>query len=157
MADKRLRDLLYPALQKLGLISDYIVEQGTSGIWHYEKWASGKAKLTGKNTYSSATFTATGNVYYRNLPSINFPANLFIDNPYCVNVTPYMGNVGAAEVGSVSKSAIIVTVVSAVSRARGVTVYFSIEGYWKIPLGGGITRRLVKEIVSTFKGGVCYG
>lgn len=136
MADKRLRDLLYPALQKLGLISDYIVEQGTSGIWHYEKWASGKAKLTGKNTYSSATFTATGNVYYRNLPSINFPANLFIDNPYCVNVTPYMGNVGAAEVGSVSKSAIIVTVVSAVSRARSVTVYFSIEGYWKIPLGG---------------------
>lgn len=157
MADKRLRDLLYPALQKLGLISDYIVEQGTSGIWHYEKWASGKAKLIGKNTYSSAAFTATGNVYYRNLPSTSFPADFFVEAPYCANATCQMGNVGAAQVGSVSKSAIIISMVSAASQARGVTVYFEVEGYWKNPLGGGITCRLVKEIVSTFKGGVCYG
>ena len=32
---------------------DYIVEQGTSGIWTYRKWNSGIAECWGKKTYSS--------------------------------------------------------------------------------------------------------
>lgn len=44
MADKRIRDLLFPAFHKLGLISDYVVEQGESGIWTYRKWNSGVAE-----------------------------------------------------------------------------------------------------------------
>ena len=35
--------------------SDYIVEQGTSGIWTYEKWNSGKAVCRGTNTFMSGT------------------------------------------------------------------------------------------------------
>ena len=35
---------------KLGLIADYVVETGTSGIWTYEKWKSGKAVCWGKQT-----------------------------------------------------------------------------------------------------------
>ena len=30
--------------EKLGLIADYVVEQGTSGIWTYRKWNSGIAE-----------------------------------------------------------------------------------------------------------------
>ena len=35
---------------KLGLIADYVVETGTSGIWTYEKWQSGKAECWGSQT-----------------------------------------------------------------------------------------------------------
>lgn len=38
--------------------SDYIVEQGTSGIWTYEKWNSGKAKCRGSTTYVADNFGA---------------------------------------------------------------------------------------------------
>lgn len=36
-------------------IKDYIVEQGVSGIWNYEKWNSGKAVCRGTNTFMSGT------------------------------------------------------------------------------------------------------
>lgn len=42
----------------LGFLQDYIVEQGTSGIWTYCKWNSGRAELWG---YGSATYE-NGNV-----------------------------------------------------------------------------------------------
>ena len=33
--------------EKLGLIADYVVEQGTDGIWTYRKWNSGIAECWG--------------------------------------------------------------------------------------------------------------
>ena len=42
---------------------DYIVEQGTSGIWTYRKWNSGIAECWGKGTVNG-TWTAWGSVYY---------------------------------------------------------------------------------------------
>lgn len=39
----------------LGLIADYVVETGTSGIWTYAKWESGRAECWG-----IATFTLNG-------------------------------------------------------------------------------------------------
>ena len=42
---------------------DYIVEQGTSGIWTYRKWNSGVAECWGKGTISG-TWTAWGSVYH---------------------------------------------------------------------------------------------
>ena len=41
------------AMANLG-IADYIVEQGTSGNWTYEKWSSGIVKMYYTGTYSSA-------------------------------------------------------------------------------------------------------
>lgn len=38
----RLYTLLKKVFLKLGLIADYIVETGTSGIWTYRKWNSGR-------------------------------------------------------------------------------------------------------------------
>lgn len=37
---------------------DYIVEQGTSGNWHYRKWNSGRAELWGKFTQTVTSYTA---------------------------------------------------------------------------------------------------
>ena len=117
-------------LQRLKLIDDYIVEHGTDGIWVYEKRASGKATLKGQNTFGSAAFTATGNVYYRNLSYIEFPEGFFIEVPYCTNVTVKMGNIGAAQCQA-DIDGISAAVLSAASTARAVTVYYYIEGKWK--------------------------
>lgn len=57
-------------------LADYIVEQGTSGIWTYRKWNSGIAECWGLYTNSSITFTAaTGAAggYRANATGINFP------------------------------------------------------------------------------------
>ena len=66
----RLANFLKSMALKLGLIADYVVEQGTSGIWTYKKWASGEAELraTFVTTTAYAITTAYGNVYRYNAP-----------------------------------------------------------------------------------------
>ena len=65
------------ACSNLG-IKDYIVEQGTSGIWTYKKYASGIAECWGVATQSSVKCTkAWGSIYCSNTEdnriSANFP------------------------------------------------------------------------------------
>jgi len=58
------------------LKTDYIVEQGTSGIWRYRKWNSGAAECWGKYTASIAVNTqSAGYGGYRSaeLTTPNFP------------------------------------------------------------------------------------
>ena len=70
--------------------TDYIVEQGTSGIWTYRKWNSGVAECWGRYAPGSMASTAKwGNIYYGTISSINFPSGLFnaapITNCECEN------------------------------------------------------------------------
>ena len=62
--------------QRLGV--DYIVEQGTSGRWTYEKWNSGKAVCWGIRTLPAST-----------RPELNvvLPFNM-ADTKYVVSLTP---------------------------------------------------------------------
>lgn len=57
---------------------NYVIEEGTSGIWRYRKWKDGKVELWGKYTISNvACTTALGGMY--RTPAIvptNFPFNL---------------------------------------------------------------------------------
>lgn len=43
--------------------ADMVTEQGSDGIWHYRKWASGLAECWGETTYETAVSTAWGNLY----------------------------------------------------------------------------------------------
>lgn len=43
----------FEALDALGL--DYVVAQGTSGIWRYQRWRSGKYECWGRYSQQSAT------------------------------------------------------------------------------------------------------
>ena len=56
---------------------DYIVDQGTSGIWYYRKWNSGVAECWGMQTNVSGTFADWGNIYSYDIPSVSFPSGLF--------------------------------------------------------------------------------
>ena len=55
--------------------ADYVVEQGTSGIWTYRKWNSGFAECWGIYTMTSACTKAWGALYYSDTlaPRINYP------------------------------------------------------------------------------------
>lgn len=43
--------------------TDYVVEEGTDGIWTYRKWNSGIAECWGRVTVASRTYTANGGYY----------------------------------------------------------------------------------------------
>ena len=60
---------------------DYIVEQGTSGIWTYRKWNSGIAECWGINS-ASVTCSVISSPWIRgSMNNINFPSSLFNDTP----------------------------------------------------------------------------
>ena len=61
---------------------DFIVEQGTSGIWTYRKWDSGISECWGHYTWNITSWTAWGGFYYSNSAASQvYPTNLFIDEP----------------------------------------------------------------------------
>ena len=69
---------------KGSIVNDFVVEQGTSGIWTYRKWNSGIAECWGSkehivsfNTVWGALYDS-GDVFYE-----NYPNGLFIEQPYC--------------------------------------------------------------------------
>ena len=55
--------------------ADYVVQQGTSGIWTYRKWNSGVAECWGVYTMTSAATKTWGSLYYSDTlaPRINYP------------------------------------------------------------------------------------
>ena len=65
--------------QSEGRVADYIEATGTSGIWTYEKWHSGKAVCRGTHeiTISSGGLSTTGNVYSKS-QSVAYPSGLFL-------------------------------------------------------------------------------
>jgi hypothetical protein len=90
-------------------VADHVIEEGTSGIWRYRKYASGFAECWG--TYSTGTVnvsTAWGGLYTSytsSLPTLSFPFT-FATAPY-LQVTPKVGGANywlssRAEDGSLS-------------------------------------------------------
>lgn len=61
--------------------ADYIVSRGSSGNWDYEKWNSGKVVAIGWVTFSSLTFSASGNLYRSVSNSFSIPSGIFTSAP----------------------------------------------------------------------------
>ena len=59
--------------QKLGLISDYVVEQGTSGDWNYVKWNSGRCELACGYYVNTTQSTAWQNSYFSEILTKELP------------------------------------------------------------------------------------
>lgn len=64
---------------------DWIVEEGTDGIWTYRKWNSGIAECWGTDT-RSGSWTQWGTLYELSGGSYrtSYPTGLFIERPLCV-------------------------------------------------------------------------
>lgn len=123
--------IIYAGVDDEGLIAaDYIVEQGTSDIWTYRKWNSGVAECWGTYSFSSASFSTTGNVYYRTFDAIPFPTSLFNAEPFAT-ASVQMGNMGGCGITNKQSTKVSVGVLSAVSSARSGYIYIYAKGTWK--------------------------
>lgn len=62
---------------------DFVVEQGTSGIWTYRKWNSGVSECWGSVSTSTSYTKWTSPIYYGSTYSARqtFPTGLFIEAP----------------------------------------------------------------------------
>lgn len=62
--------------------SDYVIEQGTDGIWTYRKWNSGIAECWERREIGNTTFSLQeGYGYYVGITNRSFPTGLFNANP----------------------------------------------------------------------------
>ena len=67
-----------------GIVADFVIEQGTSGIWEYRKWYSGKVECWGKWAIGMYINNAWGtSLYYTKLDAHSFPSGLFTSAPKC--------------------------------------------------------------------------
>ena len=74
-----------PAEMLADLSADYIVSQGTTGIWTYRKWSSGIAECCGVQSYDTiAVSSEWGSIYESDGRKLAFPSGLFTAAPeYC--------------------------------------------------------------------------
>ena len=61
--------------------SEYIIEEGTNGIWTYRIWSSGISECWGKQSISVTTSTSNNGYYTGKVGSLQYPSNLFISEP----------------------------------------------------------------------------
>lgn len=112
---------------------DYVVEQGTDGIWTYRKWASGVSECWGETGAITLTpYTAFGS-FNGYMTTINFPQGLFIDIPY-FTYSAYIGS-GFALTGTLAgaSSATYANVyaLATASGSQGTTWKIIAKGRWK--------------------------
>lgn len=63
------------------LKGDFVIEEGTTGIWTYRKWASGVAECWGAENKVTPVTTAWGNGYVSPQLSTLFPSDFFTSAP----------------------------------------------------------------------------
>ena len=116
--------------EKLGLIADYVVEQGTSGIWTYRKWNSGIAECWGHCTGSYSITTQTGSLFYCS-DTVALPSGLFSElTAININARSNYGVVASVN-NDTSLSRIGFYLQCATSASTYCYVFFSIKGRWK--------------------------
>ena len=116
--------------------TDYVVEQGTSGIWTYRKWNSGRYECHAFYNFSSyAVNTARGSLYSGAWVNVAFPSSAFTVSP---NVTATLSldttaNATFVQIQNVSASGTNMRVVSSGSIGASSYAYAHIQvtGKWK--------------------------
>lgn len=117
-------------------IVDFVVEQGTDGIWTYRKWYSGVAECWGTSETVEADITSTwGNLYSLDdaITSYSYPFQ-FVEEPV-VTITPYRGTganfwVFTGTPGTSSESP-TVSLVRPTSSTVYTKVHYYVKGKWK--------------------------
>lgn len=119
----------------LKLEKDYIVEQGTSGIWTYRKWASGIAECWGTtDIYTCSTLETWGSLYAIDniIPPIAFPFE-FIEVPtvtICpIHIDGYYWTY--SESNKTTTHSPYVSVARPTNIRFNVQVDFQVKGRWK--------------------------
>ena len=120
-------------------IADYIVEQGTSGIWTYKKYSSGIIECWTTKQWSTPTLTMTAisssGTYKSNTLSMPFPTDLFTDVENCFNVRFGFMSSGTYLLSVMnsapSNSVLPVVIVKGGSSKSACSIYAHAVGRWK--------------------------
>ena len=114
---------------------DWIVEEGTSGIWHYRKWDSGVAECWGISIENPNMATSYGSLYYANLGNYSFPTNLFISAPKLNLDITTGGGILTVSASSVTASNIntvyVMNPVTYNASGKNLALSFNAKGRWK--------------------------
>lgn len=112
-------------------LADYVVEQGTSGIWTYRKWNSGVAEAWGNTLDSFSMTNALPNSLYYGKKTFTISSLPFISIS-SINVT---GNCAAyyvtTKIETYSTTSIELTAMSTASRTDNIRHNINIIGKWK--------------------------
>ena len=112
-------------------IVDFPIEQGTSGIWTYEKRNSGIAECWGQWTGKLTNYTSTNN-FYVYVKIFKFPDGLFVSSP----IPTYGAAVSNAIccsglVLNLSKESMSCYALAIIGGENDVTFYIHAKGNWK--------------------------
>lgn len=72
-------------------VTDFVLAEGTDGIWYYRKWHSGKVECWGRSSVSVNISEPWGAIYYGSVDSYAYPSGLFTSAPMC-QVTAEFGS-----------------------------------------------------------------
>lgn len=118
---------------KIDSTTDYIIEQGSSGIWEYRKWNSGTVDLWGTYTATLSHYTTVfgGYGYYTTVP---LPFTVY--SPvitYAVKVASGFAIPASAlgYAGSSSLSSFNVYAISNVSGSQSTAWVCNVKGRWE--------------------------
>lgn len=126
------------AIANLG-IADYIVEQGTSGIWTYRKYSSGIIECWTTTHWATPTLTmsaiSSSGTYKSNTLSMPFPTDLFTDIENCFNVRFGFMSSGTYLLSVMnsapSNSVLPIVIVKGGSSTSACSIYAHAVGKWK--------------------------
>lgn len=124
----KIKDISY----NLGLIDDFVIEQGTDGIWTYRKWNSGIAECWGTPYSETLTMAASGNIYRSEPATFSIPVflksvEINVYNSHSANV------IGIANYGSLDTTnhTISVRVQKSTNDTSSVKFAAKLVGKWK--------------------------
>lgn len=115
-------------------LSDFVVQQGTSGNWYYRKWNSGRAECWGNIPINTAITDSIGSIYYAAIENISFPSGLFINKPLVfANSTSTAVLTVAIRGSTTTKSVFGINLMYPVSYPNAITWEVAVEarGTWK--------------------------
>ena len=118
--------------EKLDDSVDYIVEQGTDGMWTYRKWNSGVAECWGNATETNKAMTnSEGSGYFASANTYNYPTNLFTETPTLNVTTQCTGRLTAFGLSTQDSARFVGYYWSTISATATIYGWFRAIGKWK--------------------------
>lgn len=112
---------------------DFVIEEGTSGIWTYRKWASGIAECWGVDARTRNLSSGYGSSFYTT-GSVTLPTNFF-KSIINVQISRAGADSGAGVVyvstNNVSTSEIGFFIGNAISFSGNIAISITVRGRWK--------------------------